>query len=195
MAVDRKGKAVTVYTDGNLYQVSTATAACASTGYQIGQLGWNTFGMGFSGDMTTENLFVAEGDLQLGQPSAGLGIIDTKTFKLSKVGDFNPQLPHCELTGTGDGRLFAFCEPLMGSGSLIAQIDPKTAAVTAQNQLKVGNQGDAFAYAYWGNSFWIFTGTGPTTVTQYDLDTLTESNVTTLDDVIVGAGVSTCAPL
>lgn len=196
MAVDRKGKAYSVFTDGSLFQLSTATAACAPTGYQAGQLGWTTFGMGFSGDTTSESLYVAEGNQNNMGPSQGLGIIDTTTFKLTKVGSFNAPIARCELTGTGDGRLFAFCVPIMGSGGVIAQIDPKNANVIAQNQLKVGTSSDAFAYAFWGNSFWIFTSGGTTTVvTQYDLDTLTEQNVTTLDDVIVGAGVSTCAPL
>lgn len=192
MAVDRKGKAYSVFTDGNVYQLSTATAACAPTGYQPLQLGWQTFGMGFAGDMSSESLYVIESS----DPSQGLGTIDTKTFKLSKVGVPNAAISRCELTGTGDGRLFAFCVPTMGTGGVIVQIDPKTAKVIAQNQLKVGMSSDAFAYAFWGNSFWIFTSGGATTtVTQYDLDTLTESNVTTLNDVIVGAGVSTCAPL
>ncbi len=194
MAVDRKGKAYSVFDQGDLFQISTATAACAPTGYQVDQLGWTTFGMGYSGDTTSESLFVAEGNTNgMGGTSQGLGIIDTTTFKLTKIGPFSVPLARCELTGTGDGRLFAYCVNST-TGSVIAQIDPKTANVIAQNQLKVGTVNDAFAYAFWGGSFWIFSGQGTTTVTQYDLDTLTESTVTSLADQIVGAGVSTCAP-
>ena len=39
MAVDRKGKAYVVFTDGNLFQVSTSTAACIATPFAVGQLG------------------------------------------------------------------------------------------------------------------------------------------------------------
>ena len=200
MAVDRKGKAYSVFDNGALFQISTATAACAGTGYPASQLGWKTFGMGFSGDNTSESLFVAEGNqstIPNPPPSQGLAILDTTTLKLTKVGPFSVPLSRCELTGTGDGRLFAFCIQQAGDGSVIAQIDPKNANVVAQNRLKIGHQGDAFAYAFWGGSFWIFTssnGGGTTVVTQYDLDTGVEQNVTTLADTIVGAGVSTCAP-
>jgi hypothetical protein len=194
MAVDRKGKAYSVFDDGSLFQISTATAACAPTTYAPMQLGWKTFGMGFSGDQTTEHLYVAEGSGN-STVSQGLATIDTTTFKLQKVGDFSAPISRCELTGTGDGRLFAYCVQQSGSGGLIAQVDPTNANVIAQNALKVGDSTDAFAYAFWGGSFWIFTSAGSsTTVTQYDLDTLTETNVTSLPDVIVGAGVSTCAP-
>jgi hypothetical protein len=199
MAVDRKGKAYSVFNKGSLFQISTATAACAPTPYAPDQLGWKTFGMGFSGDQTTEHLYVAEGNVDMSGTnpvSKGLAIIDTTTFKLQKVGDFSAPISRCELTGTGDGRLFAYCVQQSGSGGLIAQIDPTNANVIAQNPLKVGAAAAGFAYAFWGGSFWIFTSTddATSTVTQYDLDTLTETNVATLPDSIVGAGVSTCAP-
>jgi hypothetical protein len=209
MAVDRKGKAFALFarfsgntfTQGDIFEVSTATAACAATKYVPNQSGFITFGMGFSGTETTESLYVAQADINnTGMPTS-LGTIDTTTLQLSVVGTFTQPLPRCELTGTGDGRLFAFCVNTGNNarGSIIAQIDPGSGTVLGENKLQAGSPSDAFAFAYWGGSFWIFTSdvntqTNASTVTQYDLDTQTESTATTVPAVIVGAGVSTCAP-
>lgn len=191
MAVDRQGLAYIVFTDGRLYNVSTATATCKSTSFQVGQHGFVTFGMGFSGDQNGESLYVS----QSGNPSMGLATIDTTSLVLGFINPFNPSLPRGELTGTGDGKLFAFWPNSTGSGSHIAQIDPLTANVTGENNLQVGESNDAFAFAYWGGDFWIFTAPGgPSTVTRYDPQAQTETKATTLPSTIVGAGVSTCAP-
>jgi hypothetical protein len=54
----------------------------------------------------------------------------------------------------------------------------------------------AYAFAFWGGDFYVFTGTeGTTTVTKWDPAAGTESFHATLPATIVGAGVSTCAPL
>jgi len=195
MAVDRLGTAFSVFSDGHLFQISTANAACKSTTYAPDQLGWHNFGMGYSADSDGgETLYVVEVDFS--NNSKGLGAIDTQTFKLGFVGAFQPDLtPECELTGTGDGRLFALCLPGNGSGSTLAQIDPTTAKVVGANTLQVGGPNQALAFAFWGGDFWIFTSPGgSTTVTKYDPLTQGETAVTTLGSTIVGAGVSTCAP-
>lgn len=194
MAVSRKGTAYVVFTDGSLYQVSTATASCKSTSFMQNQDGFLTFGMGFSGDKTTETLFVSQ-SVYNGMPSKGLASIDTTSFVLSFVGGFMPAIPRCELTGTGDGRLFAYWPNTATSGSNIAQVDPATAAVTGIDQLMVGGSMDAFAFAFWGGDFWVFTSPGgASTVTQFDPVALTETTAATYSGTIVGAGVSTCAP-
>ncbi len=196
MAVDRTGTAYSVFTDGNLWQIDTANASCKSTPYQPSTQGtpFFNFGMGFVGDQTSETLYVA--DATFSANSDGLASLDVKTtFTRTFIADFEPELPRCELTGTGDGRLFAFCLFESGTGSQIAEIDPQTAKVIADNQLTVGNSSDAFAYAFWGGDFWIFSGPqGATTVTQYDPITFAETSVASLKATIVGAGVSTCAP-
>jgi hypothetical protein len=195
MAVDRLGTAYSLFSDGTLWQISTANASCEPTSYvpAAQDAPFYNFGMGYAGDQLSESLYVA--DAKFSANSVGLATLDTDTFTRSFIANFQPELPRCELTGTGDGRLFAFCLFTSGSGSEIAEIDRNTAKVVAVNQLKVGASGDAFAYAFWGGYFWIFTGPGgSTTVTQYDPGTLNESAVTSLGQTIVGAGVSTCAP-
>jgi hypothetical protein len=192
MGVDRKGAAYVVFTNGNLYRVSTVTAACTTTQFQSGQMGFTTFGMGFAGDNLGEQLYIAQSD----SPSLGLATIDTTMmYKFGFVGKFVPDIPRTELTGTGDGRLFGYWPNNDGTpGGSLAQIDRKTAQVTGINALKTGSAQDAFAFAFWGGVFWIFTGTGSTTVTRYDLNNQSEQAVTSTSALIVGAGVSTCAP-
>ena len=195
MAVDRKGTAFSVFADGTLWQISTANAACKPTTYVPSPQGtpFFNFGMGFVGTQTTDTLYVCDANFN-NVNSKGLATIDTTSFQRTFISNFQPELPRCELTGTGDGRLFAFCLNNSG-GSQIAEIDPSTAKVIAVNQLKTGNVNDAFAYAFWGGYFWIFHGPGGTTsVVQYDPVTFSETTVTTLAETIVGAGVSTCAP-
>ncbi len=205
MAVDRRGVAYVLYTDGALYRVSTLTAACVATTYRSGQSGFQTFGMGFAADstsITNERLFVADnggGGIGIPQPSRGLAHIDTSSFLLSFVGAFAPSLPRAEFTGTADGRLFAYwpqgttARPL---GS-IAEVDIRTAAVRARVDVPVGTSDDAFAFAFYGGDFWMFNSTqGDTTtaVSRFRLSDGTTTTSATFGGRIVGAGVSTCAP-
>jgi hypothetical protein len=200
MAVDRTGIAYVVYTDGNLYRVSTATAACIATSFVPDQQGFRTFGMGFVSNTggPAETLFVAEDTLsRVPTPvSRGLASIDTTSFALSFVAPFSRPIPYAELTGTGDGRLFGFYTNAQGTGSHIFEIDKTNGVVLAQNDLVVGQPDDAFAFAFYGGDFWVFTspGGGVSTVTHFSPATLSENNVGTLSATIVGAGVSTCAP-
>ena len=198
MAVNHLGIAYSVFTDGNLFQVSTANAACQSTTYTPNQKGFDLFGMGYASNLDGgESLYIIQVDFM--SNSMGLGTIDTTAFTFSFVGSFSPALtPECELTGTGDGRLYALCLPKNGTGSTLAQIDPATAQIIGEDQLTTGNGQEALAFAFWGGDFWIFTSTGTmpfkTTVTEYDPVAKTEVAMTALADEIVGAGVSTCAP-
>lgn len=205
MAVDRQGAAYVLYTDGALYRVSTLTAACVPTTYRPGQSSFTTFGMGFAADSTSptnDRLFVAEsGSSGFGvpQPSRGLAHIDTTTFGLTVVGAFNPSLPRAELTGTADGRLFAYW-PRGSSASpagSIAEIDIRTAQVRARTDVPVGTDSDAFAFAFYGGDFWMFNsgpGDASTAVSRYRLADGTTTTPTSFGGRIVGAGVSTCAP-
>jgi hypothetical protein len=193
MAVDRKGAAYVVFTHGALFKVSTLTAACIPTAFKaMPMTGFDTFGMGFAGDNISEELYVA--GTGTGGPSAGLASINTTNFQFKFIGTFKPDLDRTELTGTGDGRLFGWSPNSQSSGSTLTQIDRKTAQLIGANQLKVGGTQIAFAFAFWGGDFYIFTGVNGTTVTKYDPVTQNESNVASTSELIVGAGVSTCAP-
>jgi hypothetical protein len=196
MGVNRLGIAYSVFSDGELFQISTSNAACKPTKYTPNQLGWSTFGMGYASlPDGGDQLFVVEVDFN--QPSLGLGSIDTNNFKLSKVGSFQPDLTsECELTGTGDGRLFALCLSNQTTDGILAQIDQSTAKIVGADSLAgLGSGQQALAFAFWGGDFWIFTAPGSSTnVTKYDPVAKTLTKMTTLNAQIVGAGVSTCAP-
>ena len=193
MGVDRKGSAYVVFTNGNLYKVSPLTAACAAPAFKPNPMnGFADFGMGFAGDNMGESLYVASNTT----PSIGLATIDTQnnyTFKF--INAFNPSLDRTELTGTGDGRLFGWSPNTMTNGSRLTQIDRTNAKLLGVNKLQIGTPNDAFAFAFWGGDFWIFTSQGgPTAVTKYDPMSTKESAVASTSVQIVGAGVSTCAP-
>jgi hypothetical protein len=190
MAVDRKGVAYIVYNDGRLFRVSTLSAACVATTYVANQLGATTFGMGFSSDQggATESLYVATDT-----GTKFLGKIDTKAFTLNKVGDFSSTIGRAELTGTGSGGLFAFYDD--GVSSYIGQIDKTNAKLTGESKLQGVQMGQGWAFAFWGGDFYLFTApNGQSLVTRYRPSNNSVVEVARLSSVIVGAGVSTCAP-
>jgi hypothetical protein len=210
MAVDRTGIAYVLYADGELFRVSTATAACRATAFPAGQSGFSSqFGMGYSGDTTDpgETLYVASGDDTATTPS--LATIDTQTFALRVVGPLQPTIQSAELSGTGAGDLFAFfatrgatpCDNLTSSNgpacsdSAIGQLDKTTGRVVAQAVLRGNPQGSAWAFAFWGGDFYTFTA--PDNATIVHRYSPTDGSLVTVaqrSDRIVGAGVSTCAP-
>jgi hypothetical protein len=100
-----------------------------------------------------------------------------------------------ELTGTGSGGLFGFWDPNQGLDSAIVQIDKATAQVTNSSTLDGVQQGTGWAFAFWGGDFYTFTApNGTSVVTRFDPNTGSITQVASTTEVIVGAGVSTCAP-
>lgn len=199
MAVDRKGVAYVEFTDQRIYRVSTATGACIGTAYQPNQQGFGNFGMGYATNDVgpTETLFVAGTRDQNMTASPGLARIDTNTFQLTKVGNFVPDIARAELSGTGDGRLYAFYTKGINNGppSYIGEIDTNTAAVVAETPFPTVDQGNGWAFAFWGGDFYMFTAPGGgSDVTRYRPTDNSVTVVATLPTRIVGAGVSTCAP-
>lgn len=195
MAVQRNGTAWVVFNDGSLWNVSTLDASCkAVPGYQPGQNGFNTFGMGFVSDAAgggAETLYLARSSGGTGGGGNGkLGKLDLSTLQITPVGNMSGD---AELTGTGDGRLFAFFQS--GSSAAVAELDKSTGATLStapQNGLVISG---GWAFAFWGGSFWMFTGL-QASVTQYDpVAKKTMPVVGGLPGTIVGAGVSTCAPI
>jgi hypothetical protein len=186
MGVDRKGTAWVLYNDGKLYKVSTKDATCTPTSFAIGQEGFRTFGMAFARDGLGETLFVAE------YGGKGLGKIDTTSLKLSFIGSYGSGGGAGELTGRGDG-LFAFFN---GSPPRVASVDKATGKVLTSKPLSGVTIGSGWAFAHWGGTFWLFHAPGSSSqVTEFDFEKGTTAVAKTgLGFVIVGAGVSTCAP-
>jgi hypothetical protein len=211
MAVDRQGIAYVVFFDGTLFRVSTDTASCAPTTFESAQGGFPPrFGMGFSADMTDpgETFFVA-GSLPPVNPEYPiLATIDPATFALTQVGPTSKPIGEAELTGTGNGDLYAFgivnTTPdggaTMTTALHLSQLDKSTANVIGDAFVQI-QSGTAevtdWAFAYWGGDFYFFTSTDNTTtiVSRYTPGgTANLPVVQTIGSAIVGAGVSTCAP-
>jgi hypothetical protein len=201
MAVDRNAVAYVDYfegtTAGAIYQVSTQDASCKGL-FMTMPAGWYQVGMGYAANgpsTNAETLYVAA--VFSGGGSNGLGRVDMATKTVVPVGSFTAPLAgqNAELTGTGDARLYGF---FTTSPVEVAQIDPMTGAT----QTPVPMTGVAtpldWAFSFWGGHFYLYTSQGAgSSVADYDPTTgsVNPSYVTGLGFDIVGAGVSTCAPV
>jgi hypothetical protein len=213
MAVDRNAVAYVNYvgsdpifgTDnaGAVFKVSTVDASCQPTSIKLEQ-GWFRLGMGFSTDAAngmSEQLFVTgTGDAS---NSPGLGRIDFTTDSVVPLGQFTGTLKgkNAELTGTGDARLFGF---FTTSPVEVAQIDKKSGAVVSTAKLPEVETPSAWAFSFWGGDFYLYTAPSPfsdpgrtTNVSKYHPQdgTTDPAYMTNIGFTIVGAGVSTCAPV
>jgi hypothetical protein len=195
MAVDRSGVAWLGYHGGTVYRASIIDAHCSAAG-AVPRGAPTQFGMGFASDgpdATTEKLFVAGG-----AGTKSLAVLDTSTFPLTwnAVAPFD-QPEHPELTGTGDGRLFAYF-PSPGLG-FVVEIDRVTAKEIGERWVLegTGSRVTAFAFAHWGGVFYVFfTAERVSSVQAVHMKSRKQERVVTgLPMIIVGAGVSTCAPL
>ncbi|KYF93404.1 hypothetical protein BE17_09800 [Sorangium cellulosum] len=205
MAVDRDAVAWVNYvygddSEGTLFKVSTEDASCEPTGASLSE-GWARLGMGFSSDLSrpdAEELFVAG---TTSTPGIGLGKIDGTS--VTPVGEFSGRLrgESAELTGTGDGRLFGF---FTTSPVQLAEIDKETGEIIKATPLPGIETPSAWAFSFWGGDFYFYTApdqrnspSRTTNVSRYrpsdgSIDT---AYMTNIGFRIVGAGVSTCAPV
>ncbi len=196
MAVDHMGTAYVVFDDGELFAVSTATAACAPTSAPVDAGGFtSTFGMAFAADPggLGETLYLA------GTTSPGaLGTLDTSSFVIQTVGAFSPAIGEAELTGTGSGQLYGFGIVTGMEGANLAAIDEGKATILSEVLVPTPKNPISWAFGFWGGDFYFFTGStaGASTVGRYDpANGSFDASYAVLDSgLIVGAGVSTCAP-
>ncbi len=196
MAIDRQGFAWILYGDGSLFHMDVkAPDMCMKTDFQRAQLtGFDLFGMGFVSDAPGSQ---AE-TLYLGAYTSGDGIgrLDLSTLLIDRVGYYDKINGPAEMTGTGDGRLFGFF--LTNPAVQVAEIDKTNSHVISKRPLDKVHIGGAWAFAFWGGDFWLFTSPdGPTShVDRYrPSDGTTTRMVEDAGLQIVGAGVSTCAPV
>ena len=191
MAVDRKGVAWVLYSNGQIFHVDVTTGACAATDYEPYQHELSVFGMGFATDEPggqEETLYIAD------YFGSGIATISTDTLTVSPVRTYDALFESAELTGTGDGRLFGF---FRGLPSVIAEIDPATGHILSQAPQMGVNIGMGWAFAFWGGDFYLATNPGGagSKIERINLDTWERTTVVTgIPENIIGAGVSTCAP-
>ncbi len=196
MAVSVDGIAHILYNNGQMFRASVEDGDCELAMFQPSQQGFRLFGMGYAAndDDFGETLYVAE--ISFDEPSLGLASIDTDTYELTFIAPFSQNPGNAlELTPTGDGPLWSYFLNVPGPGGTLAEIDKNTAEILQTIAIPAGMNSSALAVAWWGGSFYIFTANGGgTVVNRYDPDNNQTTLVTTHAEVVVGAGVSTCAP-
>jgi hypothetical protein len=196
MSVDRQANAWVLYNNGQLYRVQLPGLSCSPTAW-ASQSGLTLFGMGFSTDApggATETLYVGGGLTQT-QTSFTFASIDLATMTATPIGT-QTQLP--EMTGTGNAELWGFMPD--AANARVVKFDKTTGAiVTNYMQPTLAGTNTGYAFAHWGGDFWVFlikNAEPSTTVYQVDGTTgVIESMTPTTGRTIVGAGVSTCAPI
>jgi hypothetical protein len=201
MNLDQSAVAWVVYDDGRLWNVDISTAHCTSTAFAPLQSGFTGFGMGSVFDSTTgkDTLYVSGGD----PDETTLATIDLSSLTLSVVGTIDAA--RSEVSGTGDGQLWVFQPSGIVSPSsipFVERLDPATGMTLEHHDLSAITSMGGYAIKFWGGAFYIFIGTDVWKVVRSTLvpgqndptspPTLVLS--TPLTD-IVGAGVSTCAPV
>ncbi len=202
MNVDQSGVAWVIFGDMHLYRVDTATAACTATSYQPNQAGFGTYGMGSTWDSrtATDTLYIA-GANAFGS-SSPLGKIAFPGLTVSAVGTI--PLGSVELAGTGDGQLWGFSPSgQSGTGSaMLGRINPATGALLEKYTLPTITSVGGWAIKFFGGSFYVFVGSDVWKVDRASLDPTRPQPTSPPQKVlvspgrdIVGAGVSTCAPV
>jgi hypothetical protein len=201
MSVDRQANAWVLYCSGELFRVDARNAQCTTTMFQPDQNGFEVFGMGFVADqpmLAAETLFVTGGALlQVGMGgSSKMGTINFSTLQLTQVGQVGGWP---ELTGTGDAELWGFFPDV--NPPKVARIDKGSGnLLTTYAETSIAGMPHAWAFAFWGDGFWIFLQrvTGDPSTSVYHLrrsDGNFSRVLLNTGRVIVGAGVSTCAPI
>jgi hypothetical protein len=204
MAVDRYANAYVNYTgypsgsdtpsSGVIYKVSTTDASCGAQPIMTLPDGWYEPGMGYSTagtSSTVETLYISS-------TSGGqFGLVDLGKNNVGPIGSFTGSVAgqSCELTGTGDGRLFGYFTTMP---VYVAQVD-KTSGATPNPVPMTGVQTPQdYAFSFWGGHFYLYSSQGNgSSVTDYDPSTgsIDTNYIANVGFDIVGAGVSTCAPL
>jgi hypothetical protein len=199
MAIDRNLVAWLNYI-GYLYTFDLNTnGPCKPSGVNLPP-GFTQIGMGFSTDAvggTAETLYID------GIGGGGLAKVDMATKTVIPIGKFanDPNLmgQSCELTGTGDARLFGYFTTF--PYVRVAQINKTNANMISDHVLTGVAPPLDWAFSFWGGDFYLYAApgtnsTGNSSVIHYNPTTQAVDPTYVVDTgmQIVGAGVSTCAP-
>ena len=199
MSVDRTGRPWVLYSSGEIFYVDPNTLACNRASFQAGQRGFDVFGMGFVLDepgTEIDRLFIAgggEGDISSG--GARLGQVSMLDLSVSEVEDLEGWP---ELTGTALGDLWGFFPGT--SPPRVARISREDESLDSIFPItSIDGDPNAWAFAFWGGDFWLFYKSQEDPSTRvFKLESDDGSVTEVLSDTgryIVGAGVSTCAPV
>jgi len=198
MSVDRQANAWVLYTNGEMFWVAINSGTLACTKVQWGSpSGLKVFGMGFSTDQpggSSEALYVGGGATQV-QSTYTLAHVDPINLNTMPIGN-QPALP--EMTGNGKAELWGFMPE--ASNARIVQFDKTNGSIIKEfSQPMLAGTMSGYAFAHWGGDYWVFLQKGGETSTKvYQIDGVgggIKTITPTTGRTIVGAGVSTCAPV
>lgn len=200
MAVDREATAWVIYDSGELFTVNIKQLplTCVKTGF-MPQLAVAKFGMGFVADTPgskEETLFISGSDFGSSLSSTRFGTLSTvPPYTVTLLGTLSGAP---ELTGTGDAKLWAFSPNVMPPQ--VARLSKTNGAIEAAFEAPgLAGVPRAWAFAFWGGDFFIFLERATDSSTRvWKMNGTTGALTTVVADTgrsIVGAGVSTCAPV
>jgi hypothetical protein len=202
MTVDRQGTAYVWSDEEQLFEISTVDASCRSVeGLVTPPNFMRTEALGFvsqSAGSTAENLFVTFSDTN---STSRLGRVDFPARDIIDVAPM-PAGRLRALTGNGAGELWG---SFARAGDLaVVQIDKGTGAVLQEIDVSSIDETPEFTtgvigMAFWGGRLYLFyddDGNGSSSVFRVTPGTreieLVQANI---GYQIIGAGVSTCAPI
>lgn len=192
IAVTRGRVAYVMYSDRKLYRIDTTTLDCEPTGY-ASQAGGN------DGDFAVVRVDGAERLFELDFPpgptaQATLVRADLSTFATTRVGPITPlsdKYFYGLMQSDAYNRLFA-----VSNAGLMLQIDPRTGAVVAADQVRGFSAPGGVAPLVLGRTLYLFEGdTAITRVWRWDLATQVATKLVTLGSVgIACAAAPPCTP-
>jgi hypothetical protein len=200
MSVDRDAVAWVIYDSGELFKVplTQTPLTCAKTTFAP-QNNVAKFGMGFVSNAAgsrDETLFISGSDFNSSLTTTKFGTIGTTPpYTVTVLGTLSGAP---EITGTGDAKLWAFFPNL--ATPQVARLDKASGAkVQTFNASSLSGDPLAWAFAFWGGDFWIFLErVSDASTTVWKMDGMTGAVSVAVPNTgrrIVGAGVSTCAPV
>jgi hypothetical protein len=199
MGIDRSAAAWVLYSDGELFHVDTTSLACTKTSWSSPN-GLMQFGMGFSTDTvggSTDTLFIAGGSGPT-NPTSALNSLDTTSMAPHSLGTIQGWP---ELTGNGNAELWGWFPDTDGTQTpRVEQLDKTNVHPIKTFQLPaLSGMAAAWAFAFFGGDYFVFLMRATDfATTVYQVDGMTgavKSMTDTQTRTIVGAGVSTCAPV
>jgi hypothetical protein len=151
--------------------------------------------MGFVFEPTTgiDTLYICGGE-STSLSSCTLATVSFPDLVVHPVGTIDIGLP--ELTGTGDGQMWGFVPSHVSptGRATLARFDPATGKTLETYTYPTVSSGQSWAMKFWGGSFWLFVD-GAVYQVRRDTPKDVQWVASYPYGYVVGAGVSTCAPV